>query len=463
MYREKEKPADSKTKRIPSLWILTWPILIEMFLQFLLGTADTLMVSRISDDAVAVVGISTQLFNAMTILFMTVAGGAGVLIAQKLGAQRPEEARTLAVMAAKVSVAIGLAMSALLFFGAEPIARLMQLEERLIPLAVTYISIVGGGMVLTAAMAILSTAVRNTGNTRSPMYIAIGMNVIHLVLNYGFIFGELGLPAWGLTGVAVSTLVSRLLGTLFLGYVFLYSFHRRIGWGDLRLFDRPLFGEILKIGWPMGINMASWVFSQLLLFSFVAMLGAAELAARTYMNTLESFCFILGNSLAMAAQIRVAHLYGAGEKKEANRSAFRALWIGLALVMINALLIYALGGRILPLFTQDSTIIGIGVSLLALNLVLQPFKMLNMAMNGALTAIGDTRYMMIVGLFSIWLVATGLGYYLSLPLGLGIHGIYIAMIADELIRGLLMLRRWKLLQQPVPLSQPRTDSVAVGS
>ena len=90
----------------------------------------------------------------------------------------------------------------------EAIASILQ-PEHLLPLAGTYISIVGGGMVLIAMMATMSTVIRNTGNTRAPMYVAIGMNIIHVIMNYGFIFGAFGFPQWGLTGVAISTVVSR--------------------------------------------------------------------------------------------------------------------------------------------------------------------------------------------------------------------------------------------------------------
>jgi Na+-driven multidrug efflux pump len=76
-----------KAKKNMTLWSLSWPVMIEMFLQFAIGTADTLMVSRISDDAVAVVGFANQFFNAVMILFMLVASGAGILIAQRMGAR----------------------------------------------------------------------------------------------------------------------------------------------------------------------------------------------------------------------------------------------------------------------------------------------------------------------------------------------------------------------------------------
>lgn len=425
-----------------TLWALAWPIFIEMFLQFLLGTADTLMVSRISDDAVAVVGISNQLFSAVTILFMTIASGAGVLIARKLGARKSEDARTIAIMAVNASVWIGAVLSVLLYFGAAPIAMLLQLPEHLHGLAATYISIVGGGMVFTAAMAALSTAIRSTGNTRSPMYIALGMNVLHVILNYAFIYGALGFPQWGLTGVALSTLASRLIATAMLVLLFVRAFDQRLGWRHFRKFDKPLFGEIIRIGWPMGVNMSSWVLSQLVIFSFVAMLGAQELAARTYMNTLESFCFILGSSVAMAVQIQIAHLYGAGRHLDAYRSAFQAIWIGLAVVILNVLLLYFFGSRVLYLFTDDPQIVMLGASLLALNLLLQPLKMINMVTTNALTAVGDIRFMTVVGMLSLWAISVGCSYFLGIQLHWGLAGIYVAMIADEFIRGAILLPRW---------------------
>lgn len=431
------------TKRKMTLWLLAWPIFIEQFLQFLLGAADTLMVSRISDDAVAVVGFSNQLFFALQTLFMTIASGAGILIAQKLGSKKREEARVLGIMAVSVSAAIGLLLSVILYWKPVEIAQLLNMPENLLPLAEVYISIVGGGMILSALMAALGTAIRNTGNTKGPMYTAIGMNVIHIVLNYAFIYGAFGFPQWGLTGVAISTLVSRLLASIFLYWLFIQSFDQRIKLRDFKIFDRKLFKEILHIGWPLGVNSSCWVFTQLIIFTFIAMLGSKELATRTYMNTLESFCFLLGFSIALAVQIQIAHLFGAGRTKEAYQGAYHALLIGLGLVTVNAFLVFVMGKRILGLFTSDQEIITMAGSLLLLNLLLQPGKMLNMALGNALNAVGDTKFPMWTAIFSMWLIATLLSYYLGVEWGYGLVGIYVCMIADEYVRGLLALWRWR--------------------
>jgi putative MATE family efflux protein len=426
-----------------TLWMLAWPIFIELFLQTLLGTVDTWMVSHISDDAVAVVGLSNQLFNALTTLFMTVAGGAGILIAQRIGAKREEEARTIAVMAVKASTLIGLMISILLCAQPRAIARLLHLPDDLLPLSDIYISVSGGGMVLTALTATLSTVIRNTGNTRGPMYTAVGINVIHVLMNYAFIFGAFGFPEWGLTGVSISTLISRLIAAVVLVTIFLNTFERKVGIADIRLSDRKLFKDVMRIGWPLGVNMSCFLFTQLVIYSFVALLGAKELAARTYMNTLESYCFMLGYSLALAGQIRIAHLYGARRMSEAYSGAYRVLYVGLVIVFINALILFLLGRQLLGIFTPDQRIISIGVTLLGLNLILQPGKMLNMALGSSLYAVGDTKFTMYTSLTSMWLVATGCSYLLGIEWGFGLIGIYCCMIADEYVRGILTLIRWR--------------------
>ncbi|MDR6552111.1 MATE family efflux transporter [Paenibacillus qinlingensis] len=426
-----------------SLWILAWPIFVELLLQLLLGAVDTLMVSRVSDDAVAVVGLANQIFQAVMILFMTVASGAGILIAQKIGAKQQEAARTVGIMAVTISGLIGAILSVILYVEAVPLARLFQLEERLLPLAHTYISIVGSGMLLTALTATLSTAIRNTGNTKGPMITAIGMNVIHVILNYVWINGAFGFPQLGLTGVAISTLVSRLLATCLLLYMFVTAFERRIRWRDLAIFNRKLFREIIKIGWPLGVNMSSWVLSQLAIYSFLATMGAAALAARTYMNTLESICFMLGYSIALSAQIQIAHLYGSGQTQAVYKAGYRGTWIGLGLVGFNSILLLIIGKSFLGFFSSDQGIIDLALSCLVLSAILQPGRMINMGFGNALNAIGDTRFNMVISLFSMWGVAAGLSYVLGLHYGLGLTGIYLAMMCDEYLRGILVAIRWR--------------------
>ncbi|MDG0808757.1 MATE family efflux transporter [Cohnella rhizosphaerae] len=422
---------------------LTWPIMIEMFLAFAIGTSDTLMVSRISDDAVAVVGFSNQFFNAVIVVFMLVASGAGILIANRLGAGDAYAARKLAIVSVVLTGAIGLVVSLLMVFGAGQIAGWLGMPPDIRPLANDYMSIVGGGMIFTAIGNALSTAVRNTGNTRSPMYIAIMMNVVHIFLNALFIFGLLGFPKWGLFGVALSTLFVRAASVVLLLYVFRSAFGGRIGFREFLRPDWSRSREILRIGWPLSMNGGSWQLSQLAITGLIGVMGAQQLAARTYMNTMESFAFTIGWSFAMAVQILIAYLFGQGKLREAYRSAYRAMGYGMAFVLFNTALMLLFRKQIITFFTADPWIVDMAIVLLWLNLILQPGKMLNMALGQSIVAVGDSRYMMKISIPSQWLVSVGLAYLLGIRLGWGLYGVYAGMILDEYIRGAVLYLRWR--------------------
>jgi Na+-driven multidrug efflux pump len=161
------------------------------------------------------------------------------------------------------------------------------------------------------------------------------------------------------------------------------------------------------------------------------------------MNTLESFCFLLGHSLALAAQIQIAHLFGGGKTKEAYGAVFKALKVALPLVIANSFILVLVGKYMLAMFTQDEAILNLCVTLLWMNLLLQPGKAINMAIGDALNAIGDTKYTMNISLIFMGFVATGGSYLFGIGLGFGIIGIYSCMIADEYIRGVFSYFRWK--------------------
>ncbi|MFD0671587.1 MATE family efflux transporter [Cohnella sp. GCM10027633] len=436
-----------------SLGTLAWPIMIEMFLQFAIGTADTLMVSRISNDAVAVVGFANQFFNAVIMVFMLVASGAGILIAQRLGSGQERDARVLGTMAISITAVLGIVISVVLFFWAGTFAEWLNVPHEILPDADEYMTVVGAGMVLTALNVALSTCVRNTGDTRSPMYIAFGMNVLHVILNALFIFGWLGFPKWGLFGVALSTVIVRFLAVLVLLRLFRHAFGPRIAWTQFLVFKPKLLKEVVRIGWPMSLNGASWTVSQLAIFSIIGIMGTQELAARTYMNTMESFAFTVGWSLAVAAQIQIAYLYGAGRLKEAYNSCYRAMAIGMVLVTVNTGIMLLFRGPILNYFTDDAWIVDVAINLLWLNLILQPGKMLNMALGQSVNAIGDGRFAMMISLPSMWVIAFGLSYALGLSLEWGLYGVYVGMILDEYLRGVVMWFRWRAHRKTGKLSE----------
>ncbi|AOZ92508.1 MATE family efflux transporter [Paenibacillus crassostreae] len=440
-----------------SLYNLAWPIMLEMSLQFMIGTVDTIMVSRISDEAVAAVGICNQFFAALFVLFTMISGGAGILVAQKLGAGNELEARKAASLAFSFNVMIGIAVSLVVHFNTDLILTLMQVPPEIKPLAQQYLYIVGSGAIMMALLQVCSNIIRNTGNTKATMMIAIGMNLIHIVFNYVFIFGSFGFPELGMVGVGISTVLSRTLAALMLFIILLNSFSSRLTFAEFVRWNKKIVKEIAKIGVPLALGGGTYSITQLVIAAFIGTMGALELATRSYLSTVESFAFLFGMAIAMAVQIRTAHLYGSGKRKEAYSDVWKALKWGIVLVEVNTLILVILGKYILNWFTSDESIIALGVFLLIINIVLQPGKMMNMTMGNALNAVGQTRYVMITSIISMWLVSVGLAYVLGIVLEMGLLGVYIAMIVDEYLRGILVALRWRkgkgqMRDVPVPVS-----------
>lgn len=425
-----------------SLWYLSWPIAIEMLLQFLMGTVDTLMVSHIGDQAVSAVGISNQVVQSALTLFSLINAGVGVVVARKWGAGRKDDARRTAIIALKVNVLVGLAASLFFYFFSGPVLHIMHTPKEVYAFAYRYLSIVGTNTLVVVLHTVINSIVRNTGNTRGPMYITIGMNLLHLLINYSLIFGAFGMPRLGIAGAAVSTLISR-GAALAVSFALLLATLRPIfRWKDWKENDRELFGEILEIGLPVSVTAISWGYSQIVLISIVSSLGSAPLAAYTYLQTIQQFPWIIASAIGTALQIRVAQFYGARRIREVYYSMHEALKPGLALIFAVALLIAVSGRPLLAMFTDNQEIIRLSMPILALCVLWQPLRIIAFCTSNSLNVVGEARIVALLSVFGMWVVAAGGAYLFGKAAGLGLAGIFYALILDEAVRGSVFVLRW---------------------
>lgn len=195
-----------------TLFALTWPIFIEMLLGMLMGNIDTLMLSRFSEEAMTAVGVANQILFFVNLMFNVVSAGTSVLISQSLGAGRNKSALEVASVAIVLNLLFGLLVSLLLLGGGRLIFGWMNLPEELAPSAWTYLMITGGFVFAEAVRLTLSTIMRSYGFTRVTMYVALGVNAVNLGGNFAVLYGSLGSPFSGVSGVALSTVLSRMAG-----------------------------------------------------------------------------------------------------------------------------------------------------------------------------------------------------------------------------------------------------------
>lgn len=435
-----EEPCIDKKLNIFSL---TWPIFIEIFLHMLLGNADTLMLSKFSDDAVAAVGVTNQILWITIIMFGIISTGTTILVSQYLGAKNQEKALQTVTISLALNFVFGVLFSAIVFIFAPYLLRLMNLPQKLIFDGVRYLRIVGGFSFLQAVIMTMIAALRSYGFMKDSMNVTIGMNILNIIGNALFIFGVMGVPQLGVTGVAISTSVSRVIGVIVLLIIIYKRTGVKLSIKPLIPFPKRILKDLLKIGIPTAGEQMAYQTSQLVITYFITLLGGYSLTTKVYVQNLSMFVFLFALAVAQGNQILIGHLIGANKTEEAYIRCLKSLKAAF-LVSAGMALIFALNSKfLLQLFTQNKEIIAVGSSVMLVVFILEPGRTFNLVVINALRAAGDVKFPVYMGMISMWGVSITLSYLLAIHLGLGLVGMWIAFAVDEWLRGLIMLWRWR--------------------
>ncbi|MED1600966.1 MATE family efflux transporter [Alkalihalophilus marmarensis] len=434
----------AKTARNATLFALTWPIFIEILLHMLMGNADTLMLSQYSDDAVAAVGVSNQLLMVIIVMFGFIATGTSVLVAQHLGANQDEDAGRVATVSIIGNFIFGLFLSLLLFAAGPAILLMMGLPEELLKEATLYLQIVGGFSFIQSVLMTIGAVLRSHQFTKDVMYITIGMNILNVIGNYLFIFGPFGIPVLGVTGVAISTTISRTLGLIVIAFVLFYRLKGRLPFSFMRRsFPKYELKSLLKIGIPSAGEHLSYNGSQLVITFFIVMMGTEALTTKVYTQNIMMFILLFAIAIGQGTQIIIGHQVGAKKLDEAYERCIRSLKIAIAVSTSMAVIVYFSSRPLLSIFTNNEQIITAGATLLLLTIILEPGRAFNLVVINCLRAAGDVKFPVYLGILSMWGVSIPVAYFFGVHMGLGLVGVWIGFIADEWLRGLLMLWRWR--------------------
>jgi putative MATE family efflux protein len=431
-----------KTAKL-SLFAITWPLFIEIMLYMLMGNADTLMLSQYSDNSVAAVGVSNQILSMVIVMFGFVATGTAILVAQNLGAERDQEAREVSSVSIGANLIFGLILSAGVFIFSEQLLQMMDLPPELFDEANSYLLIVGAFSFIQSLIMTVSSIIRSYGFTRDIMYVTIGMNILNVIGNYLFIFGPFGFPILGVEGVAISTTVSRIIGLLAAIYVMTKRIPGSLPFSLLFSFPKRHLKNLLNIGIPSAGEHLSYNGSQMVITYFIATLGTQALTAKVYTQNVMMFIFLFSIAISQGTQILIGHMVGAKEMDNAYKRALKSLKLAILISIGAAVIVSFFSKNLLGIFTDNPSIIELGTTLILLTIILEPGRSFNLVLISSLRAAGDVKFPVYMGILSMWGVSVTLSYFLGIYLEMGLVGIWIAFIADEWLRGLLMLWRWK--------------------
>lgn len=425
------------------LLFLAGPMFMEMLLNIFINNVDTLMLSHHSELAVGAVGNSNQIMFLLILMFNIIATATSVIVAQYLGAKQYSKMNTIYTLSIIVNFAFGVVLSAAFVIFKDPILLLMNVPSEMIPDARIYINIVGGSLFLQACYNVMLQILRCNGHAKVGMHISIVINGINIVGNYLFLYGPLKFLNLGVAGVAIPTALSRVVA-LIASIVFFYR--KQIGHISLKYvipFPGKMLLKMIKIGLPSAGENLSYNMYQLVLLSFINSMGNDAVNAKVYCSSLMSFAMVFSNSAAMATQIIVGHLVGAGKTDAAYRRAFSTLKISLPLTIGLSTINCIISPFSLRLFTSNEVIIRMGFYILLVDIVIEIGRCLNMTFVSSLKAAGDYMFPLYIGMLTMWGFGVPVGYTMGVLLKIGVYGVFIGTATDEFLRGLIVMNRWR--------------------
>jgi putative MATE family efflux protein len=445
---------------------LALPAVGEQALNTLVGLADIYLVGNLSlqaaaslgydiDAALNSVGLGNQMVWLMMVFFMAAGIGSTATIARATGAGDEEGKQRFLRQSMLIALAVGLLSMAAVFIFARPFLGALgaggpQMSPHVLPRGVEYLHIIGLSLIPASLLFIGTACMRGAGDTRTPLYVMLGVNTVNVFITWLLVSGQMGLPALGVAGAAIGTAVARSGG----GAVVVWLLLR--GRSGLRL-DFNLqphletIQRLVRIGLPTAGEMLVFHGALLIFTRFVTSLGTEDYAAHITTITIESLSFLPGLGYGVAASALVGQALGARTPQRAEQMGYEALWQGMAFMTLMGAIMVLLPDVLMRLFVNDPAVVAVGTAPLRAAGLVQPALAVGFILNGALRGAGDTKWPLYSRLFTTWGIRLPVTLLLVGMLGFGLNAIWLAMCIDFSCQAMLSLWRfnsgyWKSIE-----------------
>lgn len=418
------------------------PLIIEQALAVTVGMVDTIMVSSVGEAAVSGISLVDMINILLINIFAALATGGAVVSSQFIGAQKRDRANASASQLLFVTLVVSLlfAIAALAF--KRPILNLVfgRIEADVMGNALTYLFYSALSYPFLALYNACAALFRSMGNSRISMLTSLLMNGINIVGNAILIYGF----NMGVAGAAIATLFSRIVAAIVM--LVLIARSSNLIYMDFKTKFRPdwaMIKKILYIGVPNSFENSFFQLGKILVLSIVTMFGTMQITANAVANNLASFGCIPGQAMGLSLITIVGQCVGARDTKQAVYYTKRVLKYSHAAVLITNLFVIVCLPWILQMYSlsaetaQYATIIILIHNTCSIIFWPESFELPN-----ALRAANDVRYTMWIAIISMLLFRIAFSYILGLGFGMGVIGVWIAMILDWIFRDIFFIGRF---------------------
>ena len=425
---------------------MAWPAVLESFFTAFAGLVDSFMVSSLGAEAVAAVGLTTQPKFMGLALFFAANVSVSALVARRLGENKRDEANKIAFTAFVFVVVMAVVLSVAFVLMANPIIRWCGSTPETHNLAVWYFVIIMGGMIFNCVQMIINSAQRGAGNTKITMRTNVTSNVVNIIMNYLLIDGHFGFPALGIQGAAIATV----FGTVVACVMSIVSVGKKDTFISIPyILEKKIkpamqsLKSLIAVGYSIFFDQVLMRIGFMITAIMAATQGTASMAAHQVGMNIMGLSFSFGDGLQAAAVALIGRSLGEGSTEKAKGYGATCRMIG-ALVSVVLAVTYFLGARwLFSLFFEEEEIIGYGVQIMYVIIFVVIFQVSQVIYMGCLRGAGDTLYTAIASTISVTVIRTLGSYVFGYTLGMGISGIWIGVLADQISRFLFASIRFR--------------------
>ncbi|MCA9563072.1 MAG: MATE family efflux transporter [Myxococcales bacterium] len=416
---------------------VAWPIVVANLSYTAMALTDTVVVAQLGTKEVAAVGLAGTITWALVVFGVGLISAVKVVVSQAHGSG--EDARTISGTYQGVAAAllVGLPLTALAL---SPVlggfVHLMQVKGELYEIAEAYATTRSLGFIPTLVSFAAFGYFQGIGNTKVPMRITLFANGLNIVLDLVLVRGFGPIPAYGVNGVAIATVIALFVQCSAALWVL-----GRATWSK-RVFTLRGTGELFRLGAPMGMRYCLEVLSWTVFTSFVSAQGEAHLAAHVITIRIVSVSFLPGNGISDATCVLTGQAIGARDEELAATIARKAMYCALAIMGAFGIMFFFGGGYLVGLFDSSDEVVMIGGPLMIIAAAFQIFDAVAMVKVGALNGAGDTLYVSVVSTVLAWAVLVPAGYFLCVRTEWGAPGAWLAVTVQIVVTAYLFINRW---------------------
>jgi putative MATE family efflux protein len=433
---------------VKNLLLLSWPMIVMEATYMVSQLFDMVWVGKAGASSIAAIGIGGLVMMMVSTVDMGLISGSRAMIARFVGERDMEGARKVAGQTFIIAVSWGLLVTIAGSLLTGPIMNMFGVEPAVADEGAKYLRILFAGWLSLELLIMSLYTMQSTGDSFSPMLIEIIIRAIHIALCPFLVLGLWIFPELGITGAALSNVISQALGAA-AGLWFLFRGYTRIKLSlrDFR-FIPNLAWRMLKIGLPSFVSMLQANFSMFVLTWIIVPFGTQAIAAYSLAGNVQAFVTTPNMGLGSGVSVLVGQNLGAKQPERAVKSAWLGAVILQAFLITCGVIILIWAEQIVTLFNSDPALVSVGASFLRIATAGYLFLGINSALASCISGAGDTMPNMLINIGMIWLAQIPLAYLLSNYTGLGVYGVRWAIVISIAAAGIAYFTyfrsgRWK--------------------